>query len=138
MTTNRAATTLCCVAWLTMCGMPACGTREPRTVLLDSSAQAPADVRHGCELAMKRCVQCHSIERILRADIDQAQNWAAYVHRMRLQPGSGIFADEEPLIVKCLDYRWRPKPPAAPVHDAIPATPADAPPLPVLDAEGTK
>jgi hypothetical protein len=66
---------------------------------------APVDVRLGCALAETRCTRCHTADRIINARVDKPDHWHAYIHRMRLQPQSGILPDEERPIARCLVYR---------------------------------
>jgi hypothetical protein len=72
---------------------------------LEAPDNAPVDVQQGCALAEKRCTRCHTIDRVLGAHIDSPALWKEYVHRMRLQPQSGISSDEERGIARCLVYR---------------------------------
>jgi hypothetical protein len=66
---------------------------------------SPVDIRLGCALAESRCTRCHTVDRILNARVDSPSHWRDYVHRMRLQPQSGILPDEESPILHCLVYR---------------------------------
>ena len=75
------------------------------TARLDVAATAPVDIRMGCALAESRCTRCHPIDRVLNARVISPAHWEAYVHRMRLQPQSGIMPDEESPILRCLVYR---------------------------------
>ncbi len=68
-------------------------------------ASAPIDVRLGCALAQSRCTHCHSADRIVELHVESPEHWRQYVHRMRLQPQSGIAPDEEDPIARCLVYR---------------------------------
>ena len=85
--------------------MSACFLFEKDTARLQVAQTAPVEIRLGCALAENRCTRCHTIDRILGARVVSPQHWQAYVHRMRLQPESGIMPDEEPPIVRCLVYR---------------------------------
>ena len=80
-----------------------CGGSEPPD--LSSAARqagANASLQRACQLADRRCSRCHPIERVLVAGVREPADWENYVHRMRLTPGSGITAREEPAIVRCL------------------------------------
>jgi len=83
---------------------PACFLFQ-RDTRLQVAPEAPLDIRTGCALAESRCTRCHTIDRILDARVDSPTHWIAYVHRMRLQPQSGILPDEEQPITRCLVYR---------------------------------
>ena len=87
------------------CGLSACFLFARDTGRLDAAPTAPVDVRLGCALAENRCTRCHTIDRVLSARVDSPTHWQAYVHRMRLQPQSGILPDEERPILGCLVYR---------------------------------
>jgi hypothetical protein len=80
-----------------------CGGTEPRD-LSSAARQSGADVslQKACQLADRRCSHCHPIDRVLVAGVREPADWENYVHRMRLTPGSGINAREEPAIVRCL------------------------------------
>ena len=84
--------------------MSACSPfeRDTRLALPDG---APVQIRLGCALAEDRCTRCHTIDRILHAHPESPAYWHRYVHRMRLQPQSGILPDEEAPIARCLVYR---------------------------------
>jgi hypothetical protein len=51
-----------------------------------------------------RCSKCHPLARPLQSGITDKRAWAAYVARMRLQPGSGISAQDVAPIMRFLDY----------------------------------
>lgn len=85
--------------------LSACFLFGRETGRLEAPAGAPVDVRLGCALAETRCTRCHTIERVLAAQVDSPMHWQAYVHRMRLQPQSGILPDEERPILGCLVFR---------------------------------
>ncbi len=99
MTTERLAIIL---GVLVTCG--ACGGSEPNP-LVPHDDVLPQDIVASCELANRRCSRCHSVERILRAQITEPIEWTHYVHKMRLMPGSDIPPSEEPIIARCLVYR---------------------------------
>ena len=87
------------VVWLS-----ACFLFEHDTARLLAPPEAPVEVRTACAVAESRCTRCHTIDRILNARIDSPASWQIYVHRMRLQPQSGILPDEEAPIWRCLVY----------------------------------
>jgi hypothetical protein len=72
---------------------------------LTAPEPSPVEVRLGCALAESRCTRCHTADRIINARVDSPSHWRDYVHRMRLQPQSGILPDEEAPILRCLVYR---------------------------------
>lgn len=76
----------------------ACGSRQ-------DSALSASDRSSDCSLAARRCSRCHGLERIEHSGIREPSMLRAYVHRMRLMPGSGIPPDEEAMIAHCL-VRW--------------------------------
>jgi hypothetical protein len=98
LTTNRLAL-LAVAATLSACFL------FRHDLRLEAPDHAPVDVQQGCALAEKRCTRCHTIDRVLGARIDSPAHWQEYVHRMRLQPQSGISSDEESRIARCLVYR---------------------------------
>ena len=98
--TTRRWLVIACLASLSACFLFGKETRR-----LDVAPQAPVAVRLGCALAENRCTRCHTLDRVIDARIDSPAHWQAYVRRMRLQPQSGISADEEPRIARCLVYR---------------------------------
>lgn len=87
--------------------LSACGATTERDAepLTASVAAAPAEIRADCELAARRCTRCHTLERIVDAPATGPGYWRTNVRRMRLTPGSGIRADEEAPILRCLLYR---------------------------------
>ena len=99
MTSRTMFVVLACAAALSACFLFEHETR------LGLPNEAPVDVRMGCALAESRCTRCHTADRILNTHVDSPEHWSAYVHRMRLQPQSGILPDEETPILHCLVYR---------------------------------
>ena len=85
---------------------PGCAGTEPRD-LSSAALQSGAtpSVQRACQLADRRCSRCHPIDRVLVAGVREPADWRDYVRRMRLTPGSGITAGEEPVIVRCLVQR---------------------------------
>ncbi len=49
-----------------------------------------------------RCSKCHSLARILEIGFRDETFWRRYVHRMRLQPASGISEEEEAPLLRHL------------------------------------
>jgi hypothetical protein len=70
---------------------------------LDAS-KLPEPVRGDYEVFARKCSKCHSLARPLGAGITDDEQWTMYVARMRRQPGSGIFADDEVAIVRFLRF----------------------------------
>jgi hypothetical protein len=90
---------------LLACTLSACLLFARESRRLDAPPGAPVDVRLGCALAENRCTRCHTVDRVLAARVSSPVHWQAYVHRMRLQPQSGILPDEERPILGCLVFR---------------------------------
>ena len=67
-------------------------------------AKLPADVRADYEVYAQRCSKCHSLARSLESGITDDDFWKQYVARMRRQPGSGITAQDEVVILRFLHY----------------------------------
>jgi hypothetical protein len=73
---------------------------------LTRGMESPSEtVLEGCDLAQKKCTRCHTMDRLLATKVGTPDTWRLYVHRMRMMPGAGIRAPEEPKIVKCLVFR---------------------------------
>lgn len=89
-----------------MAWSPGCAGAEPRdlTSAARQSGAAPA-LQRACQLADRRCSRCHPIDRVMIAGVREPSDWSDYVRRMRLTPGSGISAREEPVILRCLVTR---------------------------------
>jgi hypothetical protein len=87
-------------------GSPGCAGSEPRdlTSAARQSGAAPA-LQRACQLADRRCSRCHPIDRVMVVGVRELSDWSDYVRRMRLTPGSGITAREEPVILRCLVQR---------------------------------
>jgi len=62
----------------------------------------PMALREDYELFASRCSRCHTLARPLNARVRSATHWAAYVHRMRQQPGSGIAMEDTAGILRFL------------------------------------
>lgn len=73
--------------------------------LLPGDEPAPAEIREACTVTAKKCTRCHSIDRVLVAQVTSPHQWEAYVGRMRRMSSSGISAADAPQIVQCLVYR---------------------------------
>jgi hypothetical protein len=73
--------------------------------LLPGDEPAPREIREACTVTAKKCTRCHSIDRVLVAQVSSAHQWEAYVGRMRRMSASGITAADAPKIVQCLVYR---------------------------------
>ena len=73
------------------------------------AAKLPPDVRPSFDVFAQRCSKCHALSRPLDSGIDDDGYWAMYVRRMRLQPGSGISATDEKIILEFLKYYAREK-----------------------------
>jgi hypothetical protein len=64
----------------------------------------PPDLQADYQVFAVRCSKCHPLARPLQAGITDDRHWATYVARMRLQPGSGISAQDAPRILRFLSY----------------------------------
>jgi hypothetical protein len=73
--------------------------------------QIPPDLRADYHVFAVRCSKCHSLSRPLQSGITDDRHWASYIARMRLQPGSGITADDAPRILRFLSYYSRQRQP---------------------------
>ena len=69
--------------------------------------QVPEDLRSDYHVFAVRCSKCHALSRPLQSGITDDRHWANYVARMRLQPGSGITAEDAPRILRFLSYYSR-------------------------------
>jgi len=65
----------------------------------------PAEIRPHCEIVVKRCSKCHTLDRVLVARVEGREHWNLYVKRMRRMPGSGISSGDADAAVNCLAYR---------------------------------
>ena len=83
----------------------ACTHGSPPSGAIAIAPPAPPDVVRGCELVAVRCTRCHPLERVTSARVATPAAWRGYVHRMRLTPASGIRADEEDPMARCLIFR---------------------------------
>ena len=69
-----------------------------------TSASVPADLKAEYALFSQRCSKCHSLSRALNNGDHDPQYWQRYVTRMRRQPASGIAPEDEPPILRFLNY----------------------------------
>lgn len=101
----------------------------------------PETVRADYQVFARRCSKCHSLARPLTSGITDMGQWERYVARMRMQPGSGINAADEAIVLRFLKHysaeelrkkaeRNAPKPekPAVTPAASSPGTPPVAPP----------
>jgi hypothetical protein len=111
-----------------------CATHESRRGDRVDVSKYPAEIQAAYEVFATRCSRCHTLARPLNARIDDPKHWIRYVHRMRLQPGSGIDARNGEIILRFLLYYHgsSSKTEAAPAPSAPPA-PSGEPQLPPKD-----
>lgn len=64
----------------------------------------PSELRDEYALFAQRCSKCHSLARALNNGDRDEKYWALYVTRMRRQPSSGIAPEDEPPILRFLNY----------------------------------
>jgi hypothetical protein len=69
--------------------------------------EVPADLRSDYRVFAVRCSKCHALSRPLQSGITDERHWASYIARMRLQPGSGITAEDAPRILRYLSFYSR-------------------------------
>lgn len=67
-------------------------------------ATVPPELREDYALFAQRCSKCHSLARVLNNGEHDEKYWARYVTRMRRQPSSGIAPQDEPPILRFLNY----------------------------------
>lgn len=105
----------------------------------------PETVRADYQVFARRCSKCHSLARPLTSGITDMGQWERYVARMRMQPGSGINAADEAIVLRFLKHYSAeelrkkaernapkpaepPKPPAAPVTSSpVTSSPVTSP-----------
>jgi hypothetical protein len=100
---------LCLVVGLAACGNPKPAAEASPLVRgegLDPTT-LPVELRPDYEVFALRCSKCHSLARPLQSDIDDDDYWVRYVARMRQQPGSGITAGDEAVILRFLFHYAR-------------------------------
>lgn len=86
---------------LSSCWLP----RAQVSDLVTDGQPTPPEIRDACSVTVMRCTRCHTIDRILVAQVYRPQQWEIYVSRMRRMSSSGITERDAPLIVQCLVYR---------------------------------
>lgn len=64
----------------------------------------PLEHRDEYALFAQRCSKCHSLARALNNGDRDEKYWALYVTRMRRQPSSGIAPEDEPPILRFLNF----------------------------------
>lgn len=69
-----------------------------------NASAIPAEMRDEYALFAQRCSKCHSLARALNNGDHDEKYWARYVARMRRQPSSGIAPDDEPPILRYLNF----------------------------------
>jgi hypothetical protein len=80
----------------------ACGS-EPRGFGVVAGVDgADRSLERACRLTERRCTRCHTLDRVIHAQVGDPADWEAYVSRMRRTPGSGILAQDEGPLVRCL------------------------------------
>jgi hypothetical protein len=113
-----------------------CATQEARHGESVDVSKYPPEIREAYKVFAVRCSRCHTLARPLDARINDPQHWIRYVHRMRLQPGSGIDEANAKIILRFLLYYHGQgqsqggEAPAEPTPPPAPTVP------PVLEAPG--
>ena len=79
-----------------------CGSESRGFGVVPGKGGADQSLARACRLTERRCTRCHPIDRVLDAHVSDPADWELYVSRMRRTPGSGIRADEEAILVRCL------------------------------------
>lgn len=105
----KSATSLFCAALLSaaiaMCWAGCSPAQTPRASGEGVSASAvPAELKDEYALFSQRCSKCHSLARALNNGDHDPQYWSRYVARMRRQPSSGIAPEDEPPILRYLNF----------------------------------
>ena len=67
-------------------------------------ATLPPALRADYDLFADRCARCHSLSRPLGARVDSERHWREYVARMRGMPASGISPEDEPGLLRFLNW----------------------------------
>ena len=80
------------------------GTQPARAGEGVQASAVPPDMKDEYALFSQRCSKCHSLSRALNNGDHDAQYWARYVSRMRRQPSSGIAPEDEPPILRYLNF----------------------------------
>ncbi len=85
-----------------------CWLRRPSPPrLLADDDPAPPEIREACAVTERKCSRCHTIDRVVVAQVSSAHHWEIYVGRMRRMSASGISEDDGRQVLRCLVYRWR-------------------------------
>jgi hypothetical protein len=85
----------------------ACWLRRPSPPrLLADGDPAPTEIREACAVTERKCSRCHTIDRVIVAQVSSPQHWEVYVNRMRRMAASGISEDDVGVVLRCLVYRW--------------------------------
>jgi hypothetical protein len=111
MTTDaRSLRALLLASAVVLAALPACaGANEARHGDSVDVSKYPPEIQSAYRVFARRCSRCHTLARPLNAHIEDPQHWIRYVHRMRLQPGSGIDHTNADVILRFLLYYHRPK-----------------------------
>ena len=118
-----------------------CATQESRRGETVDVSKYPPEIREAYEVFAVRCSRCHTLARPLDARINDPQHWIRYVHRMRLQPGSGIDAQNAEIILRFLLYyhgQGQSQGGEAPAEPAVPPAPTTDPAAPEAPGDGPK
>jgi hypothetical protein len=110
-----------------------CATHASRHGETVDVSKYPPEIQEAYEVFAVRCSRCHNLSRPLDARITDPQHWVRYVNRMRLQPGSGIDAQNAKIILRFLLYyhgEGRSHGGEAPSEPAPPPTPEPVPAVP--------
>jgi hypothetical protein len=79
-----------------------CGS-EPRGFGVVAGVNgADRSLERACRLTERRCSRCHTLDRVINARVSDPADWEAYVSRMRRTPGSGILAQDQEPLLRCL------------------------------------
>ena len=86
----------------------ACSSAGPGAVRSQGEGVSVSSLppEHQAEYALfaQRCSKCHSLARVLNNGDHDERYWARYVSRMRRQPASGIAPEDEPPILRFLNF----------------------------------
>jgi hypothetical protein len=112
-----------------------CATHESRRGETVDVSKYPPEIQEAYEVFAVRCSRCHTLARPLGARISDPQHWIRYVNRMRLQPGSGIDAENAKIILRFLLYyhgEGQSQGGQAPIEPAAPPAPEPVPAVPTV------
>jgi hypothetical protein len=73
--------------------------------LLGDDAAAPPDVRDACAVTERKCSRCHTIDRVIVAQVTSPRHWETYISRMRRMSASGISEADGRTVLRCLVFR---------------------------------